>query len=59
MTSLNQSQKESTVLETGNPAVSIREQGRGGVGPDSHPLQQTSPSLHQQARAHQLGKLCG
>lgn len=59
MTSLNQSQKGSIVLETGNPTVPIREQGRGGVGPVSLPLQQPSLSLHQQVWAHLLGKFCG
>lgn len=58
MTSLNQSQKESIVLVTGNPVVSIREQGRGVVGPVSLPQRQTGLSASA-GQAHLLGKLCG
>lgn len=59
MTSLNQSQKESTVLETRNLAVSIREQSRAGCeGPV--PTHSSKPVSHcQQASAHLLGKLGG
>lgn len=44
MTSLNQSQKESIVLETGNPVVSIREQGEG-CGGASFPSTAANQSL--------------
>lgn len=58
MTSLNQSQKESTLLETGNPTVSIRE----WVGCEGarFPIHSSKPvPCCQQASAHLLGKLCG
>ena len=59
MTSLNQSQKESTVLETRSLAVSIREQSRAGCeGPV--PIHSSKPVSHcQQASAHLLGTLGG
>jgi hypothetical protein len=57
MTSLNQSQKESTVLETRHLAVSIRKQSRAGCeGPVS--IHSSKPVSHrQQASVHLLGKL--
>lgn len=59
MTSPNQSQKESTVLETRNLEVSVGEQSRAGCeGPV--PIHGSKPLTHcQQPRAHLLGKLGG